>query len=187
MDLKIALVAGTVGALAGCAGAADGSSPATTNPTETGADQTPSASEAQAAVDTNLTRLRELKVFGVGEMLVKMPAEATNCYGPCPGSEGLIAKAKEEAPIRLDKLADIAESAVKTPVADSCADATIDQNLAALKALQIVDVQGLLKEEPKVSGNCYALPCPADIEAAKAITCERAGKLASIVNATKGL
>ena len=187
MDMKIALVAGAVGALAGCAGAADGSAPTNRNPTESGVDQTPSTSEALAAVDANLTRLRELKVFGVGEMLVKLPAEATNCYGPCPGSEGLIAKAKEEAPIRLDKLADIAESAVKTPVADACADATIDHNLSILRELRIVDVQGLLKEEPKVSGNCYSLPCPEDIDAAKAITCERAGKLASIVNAAKDL
>jgi hypothetical protein len=123
----------------------------------------------------------------VGDLIVDMPEEATNCYGPCPGSEGAIAKAKEEAALRLDKLADVAESAIKSPVADACADTTIDQNIAALKALQIVEVQGLVKEEPKASGNCYNLPCPEDIEAAKAVTCERAGKLASIVNAAKGL
>ena len=183
MDLKIAFVAGAFGALAGCAGTVDG--PAT-NPTDNGAQPDPT-SNAQSPVDENLTRLRSLTVFTVGELIVNLPAEAGNCYGPCPGSEAAIEKAKADAALRLDKLVDIAESAVKTPVTDACADATIDQNIAALKALQIVDVQGLIKEAPKSSPNCYNLPCPADIEAAKAITCERAGKLASIVNAAKGL
>ena len=183
MDLKIAFVAGAVGALAGCAGTVD-SAPA--NPADSVTQPEPT-STAQATVDENLTRLRALKVVTVGDLIVKLPAEATNCYGPCPGSEAVVAKAKDDAAMRLDKLADIAESAAKTPVADACADATIDQNIAALKTLQIVDVQGLIKEEPKNNPNCYSLPCPADIEAAKAITCERAGKLASIVNAAKDL
>jgi hypothetical protein len=138
-------------------------------------------------VDENLTRLRSLTVFTVGELIVNLPTEATNCYGPCPGSEPAIEKAKDDAAARLDKLVDVAESAAKAPVAEACADATIDQNIAALKALQIVDVQGLIKEEPKNNPNCYNLPCESDIAAAKASTCERAGKLASIVNAAKGL
>ena len=183
MDLKIAFVAGAVGALAGCAGTADG---APTNLTDTSAQPEPT-STGQASVDENLTRLRSLTVFTVGELIVNLPAEASNCYGPCPGSEAAIQKAKDDAALRLDKLVDAAESAVKAPIADACADATIDQNIAALKALQIVDVQGLIKEEPKNNPNCYSLPCESDIAAAKAITCERAGKLASIVNAAKGL
>lgn len=183
MDLKIAVVAGAVGALAGCAGTAEGS---LASPTDTAAQPDP-ASTGPTSVDENLVRLRSLTVFTVGELIVNLPAEASNCYGPCPGSAPAIAKAKDDAAARLDKLVDIAESAVKAPVADACAQATIDQNIAALKALQIVDVQGLILEHAKVSGQCYAVPCPADIEAAKAITCERAGKLASIVNAAKGL
>ncbi len=181
MDLKIAVVAGAVGALAGCAGTADGP---VTNPAGNSAQPD---STSTATVDENLTRLRALKVFTVGELIVNVPAEATNCYGPCPGSEGIIAKAKADAADRLEKLADVAESAANTPVAEACADATIDQNIAALQALKIVGVQGLIKEEPKASSNCYNLPCPEDIDNAKAITCERAGKLASIVNAAKGL
>jgi hypothetical protein len=185
MDLKVAFVAGAVGALTGCAGTSEGS--ALANPDQPRVQPGATLTEAPGSVDANLARLRDLEVFGVGELLVKLPEDSGNCYGPCRVPEAVVAKAKQDAAMRLDKLADLAESAVKTPVPESCADATIDQNLSALAALQIVDVKGLIQEEPKASVNCYGQPCPQDVAAAKATKCERAGKLASIVKATNGL
>jgi hypothetical protein len=123
----------------------------------------------------------------VGELIVKLPEEATNCYGPCPGSEDEIARAKEEAAERLQSFTDIAEAAAKSPAKEACDQATIDANLAALRALEVVEVEKFLKEEPQNNPNCYNLPCETDIKAAEAITCERAGKLASIAGAAKGM
>jgi hypothetical protein len=143
--------------------------------------------EALAEVDQNLARLRALQVFEVGGLLVDMPKEATNCYGPCPGSEKLIEEAKRDAALRLANLTAAAETAVKTPAEDACAQATIDANLAALAALSIVGVDGLVVVQPKNQQACYNLPCPEDIEQAKAATCENAGALAAIVASAKGL
>jgi hypothetical protein len=182
------LALGALGALAGCGGSVEGSQapvgekpPVVEEPAEQG------ASEAVANIDKNLERLRSLEVIGVGELIVKLPQEATNCYGPCPGYEDVIAAAKEDAAGRLQSLATIAETAAKSPAPDACAAATIDANVAALRGLEVVEVEGLLKAEPKNNPNCYNLPCQEDIDAAQAITCERAGKLASIASASKGL
>ena len=103
-----------------------------------------------------------------------------NCYGPCPGSEGAIEKAKADAAVRLQGLADSAEGAVAQPIAGSCEKATVDANIAALQALEIVTVGALIQEQPKNNPQCYNLPCQEDIKAAEAVTCARADKLAAI-------
>src|SRR5262249_13345538 len=146
MRITKTLALGAIGAVAGCAGAADGSSP--------GGDISPPVqktdpSAAVAHIDDNLARLRALSVVDVGQLVLDLPQEAFSCYGPCPGWEAKIAKAKEASAVRLDKLTPIAEAAAKTPVADACAKTTIDENIAALSALKIVAVGGLIKQEPK--------------------------------------
>ncbi|MDC0743823.1 hypothetical protein [Polyangium mundeleinium] len=176
MELKIALVAGAVGALAGCAGAADGSSPSQADTTP---EPDPAAGNAALmSLNENMARLRALAVFDADHVIFDMPGHSSNCYSVC--------KHRQIAALRVDKLADVAESAVKTPAPDACAEATIEKNLAALNALHIVHVEGLIKDEPKNSANCYQ-PCEPVVQDAKALTCERAGKLASIVNAAKDL
>jgi hypothetical protein len=145
------------------------------------------AQQAVAQVDQNLARLQALDVFQVGQLVVEQPASASSCYGPCPGADAAIAAAKAKAAVRLAELADKAESAVVTPVPGACDQTSIDANLAALSALHIVGVDGMVVTQPQNNPQCYNTPCPADVAAAKAANCERDGKLAAIVAAAKGL
>ena len=179
--LKNAIVL-TVGALAGCTVPVSGSvHPAGGDPAQTTVDP-----QATQHVDENLARLQALQVFTVGQLIVDLPAGAMSCYGPCPGAEAAIAAAKTRSATRLAELADAAETAAASPLPDACAQPTVDANLAALSALRIVGVSGLIVTQPVQSGNCYG-PCPADKAAAEAATCARAGKLAAIAAAAKGL
>ena len=82
-------------------------SPTTSNPPEDPTvDET---SVALAGVDENLERLRALELFEVGELIVAMPLEATNCYGipPCPGSEDAVRAAEADAARQLEELVDL--------------------------------------------------------------------------------
>ena len=139
---------------------------------------------AVARIDANLERLRALHVVDVGQLILRVPEGAQNCYGVCPEDEP---RARAEAAERLSHFADVAVShAARTP-ADACSDAAVDSNLAALRALRLVEVNGLVRAEPSNNPNCYNLPCAEDIEAARQLTCERAGQLANIAAATRGL
>src|SRR4051812_24536317 len=62
---------------------------------------------ATAAIDANLDRLKALKIFEVGALLLpNVPAQA-NCYGlPCPGQEQQFADGKEAQAKRLADFAD---------------------------------------------------------------------------------
>jgi hypothetical protein len=183
---------GAVGALTGCMSALppETSGDGVTGDTPGTEAQTPAKVDPAAAlahVDQNLARLAALQVFTVGALIVDLPQEATNCYGPCPGTEGMVQKAKENAAVRLEKLTALAEAAADKAEPASCEKAAVDQNLAALSALRIVGVDGLIEVQPKNNPQCYNLPCQADIEAAKAATCAHAAELAAIVKAAKGL
>ena len=54
-------------------------------------DERPSAPPGRAAleqsVQDSLERLRALDLFTVDRMVMKMPANAGQCYGPCPGDD----------------------------------------------------------------------------------------------------
>jgi hypothetical protein len=185
----VLLTVGALGSLTACAGTPSGQTidpPATTSGGDTGGPVDPGA--AAENVDENLARLHALDVFEVGALVVHYPEGSMNCYGPCPGFEAAIEQAKTDAAGRLQKLADTAEAAAAQPHAGSaCEKAAIDANIAALKALEIVGVGALIEEQPKNNPSCYNLPCQEDIEAAKAVTCARADKLAAIVEKTKDL
>jgi hypothetical protein len=178
---KVAIWVG-VGGLVGC-GASPSTPPATPLPTEpptataataTPADPaTPKTSKQEQFEADNLARLRALQVFTVGQLIQGQPAETFSCYGPCS---------------RLGKLVVAAENAVTMPApAGACEKGAIDANLAALEALQILHVEGLIVEKPKNSTSCYNNPCPGDVAAARDVTCTRAGKLANIAAAVKRL
>jgi hypothetical protein len=180
MDTPRSLVL-TLGALAGCATAAAPAEPAPAAPGPVD----PAA--AVARVDANLARLRGLTVVDVGGLVVEAPAGDHACYGECPEHVGQSAAARERAAVRLERLVAAAEAAPADPSPAACEPAAIDRNLEALRALRIVEVRGLLVETAKASPNCYNQPCPHDVAAAEARTCERAGKLAGIVTAAKSL
>lgn len=192
MSLKV-LATCALGALVGCTVAAPDSSDAPIS----GDDDSnagrgvvqfhdTSGAEALARVDENLERLRALDVFEVGQLIVDMPAEAFNCYGPCPGSEALILAAQEEAALRLDELVPAAEAAIGTPSSYLCTE-LIDENLEALRALEIVEVTGMIQAVPENNPQCYNLPCQEDIDAAAAENDLRAAKLDSIARETSGM
>lgn len=184
MHLKSVFILG-FGALTGCVGA---DQPVASKVEPAPVAQTPpDGATALARVDANLARLQALSVFEVGQLVVAMPAEASNCYGPCPGSEKVVEAAKQKAALRLDAFVAVAEKAAQAAPAEACAKTAVDANLAALAGLAIVGVAGLVEEQPHNNPQCYSLPCPADIEAAAKINCERAGELANIVVAAKGL
>jgi hypothetical protein len=175
----VLMVAGVLG---GC-GAAD---PAPATPT---LPMTAMTATAPRAADESLARLRALGVLTVGEMMVERPAEAFNCYGPCPGSEPIIARAELAAAARLDAFVRAADAAVEaarapgaTPTPGACDDAAVDANLAALRALRVVEVRDLVRATPTQTGHCYGV-CPADAEAARRVTCGHADELAAIVAA----
>ena len=122
-------------------------------------------------------------------MVWQQPAEAFNCYGPCPGSGPVIARAQAEGAARLERFASAAEAAARDTVnqhADGCAPASIDANLSALRTLRVVEVGAFLAAEPPNTRHCYGV-CPADPAAARVETCARAERLADVVDATRGL
>jgi hypothetical protein len=193
-----------VGALSGCGAAADveptatqappghASAPATA-PTDSTLSAAPGLAlprEGPRTVDENLARLRSLEVFTVGQMVWEQPAEAFNCYGPCPGSEAVIARAEAAGAARLDAFTRAATAAARDASDDhagACEPAAVDANLQALRALRVVEVQDFLAVQPRESSNCYGLVCPGETARARAETCARAEHLADIVDATRGI
>lgn len=141
-----------------------------------------------ATPEESITRLRALEVLDVGEMTVQLPAEASNCYGPCPGSEPAIAQARQHAADRLADFVVSAERAAAEPVSPespACASAAIDANLATLQGLRVIEVRSLLVAEPTNHAVPYSRPTASDVAAAQRTTCERAQRLAAITDATR--
>ena len=187
----------TLAGLAGCGAHVDGPAPtpsrgpsgtaevdpAPTPPKENSeAPATPAPSVAVAAIDENLATLRALDIFEVGELIVEMPAEALNCYGPkpCAGSESAVATARAAAAERLDAFTNQVITAAEKPYDSYACDANVDVNLEALRSLRVVEVGTFIRSEPQNNANCYNLPCQSDIDAANAANHTRAAKLESI-------
>ena len=114
---------GAIGALGASTGCMSALPPETSGDTVAGDTpgaeaQTPAQIDPAAAlahVDQNLARLKALQVFEVGQLIVDMPEGAMNCYGPCPGTEAAVEKAREQAAVRLEKLTTVAVSASEKP------------------------------------------------------------------------
>jgi hypothetical protein len=174
------------GALAGCAGPADVSISAPGGPDEI-EEAVDRGGSAKQAMD-DLQMLRSLEIAEVGELLHQYPEGAFNCYGACPEFEDEIAAEDSRQAQRLSLLADIAFQKVTIEADEAfCGAEVIDDNLAALADLQIVEVFGLVEEVPQNNPYCYNLPCPDDIAAAEAINCQRATALAAIAQEAEDL
>jgi hypothetical protein len=148
----------------------------------------PRAAESTAAlaeVDQNLARLRSLNVFEVGELVVNLPAEATNCYDICPGFESVAQALRAQAAERLANLADAAGQAAATPYVGYACSANIDANLEALRSLEVVGVGAFIRSLPENNPRCYSQPCPEDVDAANAKNEARAAELESIALAAQ--
>jgi uncharacterized protein YceK len=193
-----------VGALSGCGSVEVSPATAPTNATTATAPTTTTTNSATVAaaeglspvatqpraVDESLARLRALEVFTVGAMQWQEPAEAFNCYGPCPGSEVAIARAQAAGAARLDAFTRAAEVAARDTAADhanACEPATIAANLDALRALRVVEVGDFLAAQPREAANCYGVVCPGEATRVRNESCARAEHLADIVDATRGM
>jgi len=183
MNTKKTMAFATLGLLAGCAGSGD--IPTTDNPAnpELTSSVLPGKFIPANAVRSDLQKLAQLRIVDVGDLVLNYPEGALNCYGPCPGFEDEIAAEDARQAARLSELVEIATEIGTTVTIedDSCSIEVIDENLAALDGLDIVQVFGLIEEVPQNNPYCYNLPCPSDIEAAAEITCQRAAALAQIV------
>ena len=173
----------TLGLLAGCGGTAELSGTlATPNTTLPEGEAPPSLVVDEEALQADLELLASLSIVEVGRLVRDYPEGAMNCYGPCPGFEDEIAAEDARQAARLEQLVGIASSAASVTLEDSsCSVEVIDENLAALDGLDIIEVFGLVEEVPQNNPYCYNTPCPEDVEAAEEINCQRATALATIV------
>lgn len=126
-----------------------------------------SRAELEQSVQESLDRLRGLDLFTVDRMVMKLPANAGQCYGLCPGeAEAYDAELARQAK-RLAAFATQAQ-ACNTGNCDPSTPNSGVEALEALNALQIVHVTSLVTAEPKNNPSCYSLPCATDIAAARA-------------------
>jgi hypothetical protein len=185
---KMGSVGAALGLLAGCSGTAPGpttSEPVTTDPT-TVAPVSPEALEA--AITEDIEALRALDVVDVGRLVMRLPEEATRCYGyPCTDEDKALWNAEREVQAeRLNTLVERAVPAVgdadtsKTP-----SESEVDASLKSLRALEIVEVGDLLVTTPKNTPECYNLPCPADIKAAEAENAKRRARVVALADAAE--
>lgn len=123
--------------------------------------------ELEHTVAESLERLRALNLFTVDRMVLTLPANAGQCYGPCAGEAEAYQTELARQAKRLSAFAEQAEACnsgncyVFTPKSGA-------EALDALNALEIVHVTSLVTAEPKNNASCYNLPCPGDVAAAKA-------------------
>jgi hypothetical protein len=183
MNSKKTLAFATLGLLAGCTGSADLTGQSSPAQPELDPGTAQSRFLPGSNVASDLLRLEQLRIVDVGNLVLDYPEGAMNCYGPCPGFEDEIAAEDARQAARLAELVVIAtDFATRLTIEDeSCSVEVVDENLAALDGLDIVQVFGLIEEVPQNNPYCYNLPCPADIARADEINRQRATALANIV------
>ncbi len=139
------------------------------------------------SAEEHLAELEALALFEVGDLLVHLPAMATNCYGPCPEWEAMsetereaemdVIRESQEA--RLAALVGIAED-VRAEEVYRIDTASVDEHLDALRRLGIVEVGEMVMTEAENNPYCYGLPCAEDVERADEDNALRAGEIAAI-------
>jgi hypothetical protein len=128
-----------------------------------------SPEKVEQTIQQSLARVQALHVVDVTQLVLDLPAEARDCYGgpPCPGFETQYQAERARQAPRVERLASLAEAAARNPYLVPRDPSEADAALQALAGLAVVQVSGLVQVQPKNNGECYNLPCPADIEAAK--------------------
>ncbi len=130
------------------------------------AERPSSRAELEQSVRESLDSLRALDLFTVDRMVMTLPANAGQCYGPCPGD----AEAYDSELARQSKRLSAFAAQAQACNTGHCYLATPRSGaeaLEALNALQIVHVTSLVVAEPKNNPSCYNLPCSEDVAAAK--------------------
>jgi hypothetical protein len=181
MNNKKTLTFATLGLLTGCGSSADLGGTEGPDHLGNGPETPASAPFDLGAVKGDLERLAQLSIVDVGALVLDYPEGAMNCYGPCPGFGDEIAEVDALQAARLHELVEIAtEAATLSLQVEECSVEVIDENLAALDGLDIVEVFGMVEEVPQNNPYCYNLPCEEDIARAEEINCQRATALAHI-------
>ncbi|MEZ4321908.1 MAG: hypothetical protein R3F61_30830 [Myxococcota bacterium] len=127
------------------------------------------------AIADSMTRLAQLELLEVGQLIVDAPAGSQNCYGPCADDPVAQAWMQEHArqAARLEALVELAEQVASAP-AEPTADVT--EAVQALDALAIVEVSG---PHYTSDGSCYVSVCPGDDE--------KRGRIEALSQAAQGL
>lgn len=142
----------------------------------------PTPAELEAGIAADLDALRALDVVEVGGLVMRLPTEATACYGlPCNDADRARWTAERQAQAaRLAELAAQATDAAEDAAATAPPPAEVEAAVAALRDLQIVEVGALIHAEPASQPECYNLPCPSDVAAAEAANARRAAAVVAI-------
>jgi len=134
----------------------------------------------------DLAALADLDVMSDVTLLSNQADAAFNCYGPCPDADQEVAAFVAQVE-RLHVLTARAVDAAEQAAPDTCPVDAVDDNLAALRALDVIEMSGFLAVEAETSPYCYNLPCPEQQAAADAETCTRAAQLDAITAAVSDL
>lgn len=129
----------------------------------------PDRAALEQSVQDSLDRLRALDLFNVGTLVMKLPANSMQCYGLCPGFEGVYHTELTRQAARLSVFVERAQlcNSGNCYVSLPESGAVELSALSALNALEIVHVTSLVTAAPKNNPSCYNLPCAEDLEAAK--------------------
>jgi len=187
--MRSIIAVGTLSTLGACAHSPESNPSATTEPeTDALAENDPSAQaeglvERAAALDeqvaADLERLDALQLFDVGELVGGDASEAFHCYGPCEGAEAEV----DDYAVRAQQLRDMVDLAESTQAADTeCPMDEVDEALASLRGLEIVEVGQFVAEEAAASPYCYNLPCPEDEARAHETNCGRAARVVGLAS-----
>lgn len=172
--MKKRLLLGCVLALGGCATAAE-PAPLVEQP----------APVDVRAVDENLSRLEDLALFAVGDVVLDLPAEGVNCYGVCPEWQAEADAQRADQNVRLTALVDIAEDVRALPYVGG--HQSPGASLELLQGLRLIEVGALVVDQPANNPDCYNLPCESDVRAADESNARRAAELAAIAERARDL
>ena len=140
--------------------------------------------QAQRSVSEDLAALDALQLVEVRGLVVDQPC---SIYVACPDDEQRMARYVEQAE-RLHALVDLAEDDVDElgPCYTTASD-IVERSVAAIEALQIVDLGELLLEEAAPEPNCYNLPCADELARVDEINERRALILYHLAERAQGL
>jgi hypothetical protein len=129
---------------------------------------------ARARVAVDLEALEALQLVEVEDIALTDAMKPGNCYGVCPDDEARMARYVEQAE-RLHALVDLAHDDVDAfgPCYTRASD-IVDQSVAAIEALAIVELGDLVLEEAAPDPNCYNLPCGDELARVEEINERRA-------------
>jgi hypothetical protein len=170
------MIALTVGA--GCAGQAQAPSGSEPSGYE-------SPEKVEASIEQSLARINALQIVEIGRLVVDLPAEASSCYGPCPGWEPKIQAERARQAPRAEKLASIAERVAADSAPAPSEVPAAETARKALADLAIVEVGKLVEVKPANNPQCYNLPCASDVDAADRINRARVAQVLAVVDAAK--